>query len=325
MSTGLTVGSVVRSKPRAESYLQSIVPYPITPIGPQDPTDLRFSPLETRDVIINLDPTAIFRQVYYRFQLENEYAGPALAGSLSRASGTPTVTGAGTSFRNDFLIGDIVWYVTSSNKVAYTTVKAIVSETTMTVADSQGLAAASSSYGKALARNIPAAYGGDWGGDWIADMVQTAGTISATTVSSNLVGVGTAFLTQLVPGEKIRVPADDGSIQYLIVNTITSNIAATVRGFPAVAITGKAYVTFYTRYSDLTFNIFTAAGLWLGQTNVQANQGAFGSVDLLHGLDGVAHTPYFYGRSDAIVLRIQNTQNDARRVHGHVGAVRILT
>jgi hypothetical protein len=328
MSTGLNPESLARPRARTESYLQSLVPYPISPLGPQNPVDLRFNPRESKDVVLNLDPTAIFRQVYYRFQLKNEYAGPALTGVLTwgaEAIGTLLYTGVGTAFLGQLAPGYTIWYV-AGNVLRYATVDKVLTNTTFLAVQPIEAAATAEPFGKMLGRNIPAASGAAQKLDWIADTIVNTGTVSLTTVSSTMTGVGTLFTTQLVVGDKIQVFGDDGREQYLIVDSITNNTTATIKGFPSAAITAKAFSRFYTRYSDLEFQVYNSAGLSFGKpVIVQASQGAFGSVDLFQGKDGLIHRPYFLGRSEAIILKITNRSYDARLVHGHVGGVRVLT
>ncbi len=327
MSTGkgYKASPVFRATARTESYLQSLVPFPISPLGPQDPVDVRFAPRESKDIVLNLDPMAMFMQVYFRFQVKNEYAGTTETGTISRSAGSTRFTGAGTSFISRLVVGDVLWYVNAAHTVVYNTVTKILTATTLTVSGPNTTAATASAFGVMRGRNIPTDAGVSQRDDWTAGTIFNTGTLSIGTASSAVVGVGTLFTSQLVAGDKIQVFGNAGREQYFIIDTITDDTHATIRGYAAETVTAKPYTRFYTRYSDFVFNIYTAAGVWLGETNVAANQGAFGSVNLATGQDGIIHRNYLYGRSDAIILTIRNTQNDARRLHGHVGGVRVLT
>lgn len=329
MSTGYAASPIFRKKARAESFIQTLLPY-VAPTGDiQGLTEVRFGPLEGKEIPLNLDPTAIFRQIAFRFQLKNEYAGPALTGVLTwsgTAVGSILYTGVGTAFLSQLLPGRYVWYVDNTNTLRYVRVQQVLSDTQFIGADPIQAAATAQAFGLMQGRNIPTDWSTGQEEDWTASTYQNTGTVSVATGSNALTGVGTLFLSELVVGDKIKLYANDGRELYLIVASIASNTSATLRGYPAASATGKAYTRFYTTYADLAFQVSDAEGTSFGKPSVvQAVQGAFGSFDLQFALDGIAHRPYFLGRSGAILLKIQNLVNDARLVHGHVVGVRVLT
>lgn len=327
------VSQVVRNRVRTESYLQSLIPYPIDPIGSQNPIEFRLAPGEIRQVPVNFDAIGQFMMFYIHFQIANEYAGPQQAGTLAIAAKSNTFTGSGTHFTSVLQNGDVIWYINNSNQLSYAIVSQVVSDTVIKTSSAIPIAATSSLYGPMLSRNIPTTFGDDYGSDWAAETIMNTGTISLSISSSTMTGVGTKFLTQLVPGDKIEVFGNSGQIQYVIVNAITSDTSATIRGFAPLVSTSKPYTRFYTRYSDLEFNIFTAAGVWLGQSNVSYNQGAFGGAtaifqhkDMMHRVpEGLIRRTYLYDPSGGLNVQMRNTQADARRVHAHLIGLRIMS
>lgn len=316
-----------RSAARAECFIQSIIPWPLGPEDPQDLVDVRLGPNETREFNLNFDPTAVFEQVFFRFQVKNEYASPDLTGVLSfAATDTKVYTGVGTAFLAELLPGDVVGYVNDSDEFVEVTVRAVTADDTFIGSKRITVAATDKTFVKMIPRNIPADWSTGLRGDWAAGTITNAGTITVNPANNTLVGVGTLFTTQLVVGDKIQVYANDGTQMHLIIESIADDTNATLRGFPPLAATAKAYSRFYTRYSDLEFQIFDSAGRSFGPPiNLEANQGAFGSADLLHGMDAILHREYWLGRREAIILKVKNRASDARRVHGHVYTVRVLT
>ncbi|TRX33260.1 HYR domain-containing protein [Flavobacterium sp. ZT3R18] len=80
---------------------------------------------------------------------------------------------------------------------------------------------------------------GDWNNvdTWAA--VARTGTITASTGSSTVTGVGTSFLTEIVPGDKIYNSA--GTTLIGTVLSITNNTSLTLTGNASNAISGAAY------------------------------------------------------------------------------------
>jgi hypothetical protein len=333
-ASGYSLDSAARAVARAESFALSLVPWPRMPKDPADLVDVRLRPGETREFNLNFDPTAVFMQVAYRFQIKNEYAGPQLTGVLDfdgLDTANPIFTGIGTLFTTELSIGDTIWYVSSNGSgidiVSYVTVKKILSDTAF-MGDAVKINGTgyTSVYGKMLGRNIPTDWATGQQEDWTAGTVLNTGVVGIGFNADNLVGTGTLFNSELVVGDKIQLFDDNGDLQHYIIASIASDTSAFIHGLTTASATDKAYTRFYTRYSDIEYQIFDSTGKSFGsKLNVQANQGAFGSIDLLKAIDGILHRPYWLGRREAIILRMKNLTNDARRVHGHVYTVRVLT
>lgn len=328
--TGYSTQSSARTNMRAESFLQSLVPYPVSPLGPQDPVDVRIPGNGTVDIPMMLSGVGTYRQVVARFMLKNEYAGPLLTGSLSwnaAAIGGIMYTGVGTAFTSELRAGDVVYYTAGlvTPVAVEVTVAEVVSDTQFKGQQTVS-AATTSTFGKMLGRNIPTDWSTGLELDWTAGTWMNRGTVTLSNASTALTGVGTAFLTELVVGDRIQLFSDTGVLFTVVVAAITNNTAAVIRGFSPFTATGKAYTRFYTRFSDISFSLSNATGtVFSKDVRVQAVQGAFASVDLAEALDGIMHQPYFLGRNEAIMIRLHNHAPDARRVHGHVYTVRVLT
>lgn len=329
MSTGYSTAATSRVRPRAESYLQSLIPWPITPEGPQDPVDIRIAGGATVEVPINFNAVGTYRQTALRFMVKNEYAGPALTGVLTwtgAAIGSFAYAGVGTRFLSELRVGDYAWFVGDDNEVYEVYVSKVVSDTQFLSTSPVRAAATAQDFGVMLGRNIPTDWSTGQEDDWTAGTVQNTGTVTLTAGANTLAGVGTLFLTELVVGDRIEVTANSGVKMYVLVDTITNDTTATIKGFAPLTATAKSYTRFYTRFSDIAYQLGDSSGRSFGQEIiVQAQQGAFGSMDLYKAIDGIMHQPYFLGRREALVLRIRNRAPDARRVHAHVYTVRVLT
>jgi hypothetical protein len=127
------------------------------------------------------------------------FAANALSGTISSTAGSATITGAGTNFTGELSVGDWIRVNTEMRQVT-----AIGSATSMTV-------------NLVLRENNTNITGFDL----------TGTTTLAYTIGTNtLTGAGTAFLSTLAPGVKIRL----GSGQTVIVDEVNSNTVATIKG-----------------------------------------------------------------------------------------------
>jgi len=129
------------------------------------------------------------------------------AGTVTATNGSPTVTGAGTTFLN-YHAGEPI----AIAGVGYI-IQSIASNTSLTLASNYGQATGA---GKAFTAN-PA----------------LAGTVATTAGSNTVTGTGTTFLTDFKVNDTININGTDFIVQSIASNlsmTVTTNAAATAAG-----------------------------------------------------------------------------------------------
>jgi RNase P/RNase MRP subunit p29 len=327
---GYSVRPENRPTGKAWNYFYSLIPR-VNSGDAQDDNrvEFRLGPLEARDIPVNLDQDSQFFHHFIRFEVANEYALiPGLTGDVYAAVGN-ILNGVGTLFRAELRPGDVVW-ISTDTTVFYFTVASIISDTALRTGEFIGIALSSIAepfpFGKMQSRNTPMV---PWPGIDV-HRYRATGVISITATTNVLTGVGTLFTTELVIGDKIRVIDNSNVEQFFIIGTIVDNTNATLLAPAPNTVTSRAYLKFYTDYTDIEFQIYASGGggqRLLGQGRVLSNQGVngAGNPEIVPGGGGFAaiRRPYLYGKAGAVTVRVKNLVNDARRVHAHLFGVRI--
>ncbi len=199
-------------------------------------------------------------------------------GTISVTSGSATVTGSGTAFKSDFIVGDFIGTAGGQGL----RITAVTSDTSITVSSTFAATESGVGYYRGGFREtttcglnlymVSDAVGGNVGyllstrnvlsGDTLVDLpkVQKTGSVSVTSGSKVITGSSTSFLTDFVVGQRIAV-LNGSNISATYVASIQSDTQMTTTGNFSSTWSSSTIYVLLEKYRQLPFNpLFNSSG-----------------------------------------------------------------
>jgi len=192
-------------------------------------------------------------------------------GTVSVTSGSAAITGSGTTFTTDFIVGD---FITTAGGQALR-ITTITNNTSMTAASNFSSTESGVSYRRGGVREtnscglnlymVSDAVGNNVGyllstrnvlsGDTLVDLpiIQKSGSASVTSGANTITGSSTAFLTEFVVGQQVVVKSGS-NIGWATISSIQSNTQMTITGTWGLTASSASVYVAIEKYRQLPFN-----------------------------------------------------------------------
>lgn len=192
-------------------------------------------------------------------------------GTISVTNGSATITGSGTTFTTDFIVGD---FITTAGGQALRIVT-VTNNTSMTAASNFSVTESGVSYHRGGVREtnscglnlymVSDVVGNNVGyllstrnvlsGDTLVDLpiIQKSGSVSVSSGANGVTGSSTAFLTEFVVGQQVVVKSGS-NVAWGTVASIQSNTQMTISGTWGLTASGASVYVAIEKYRQLPFN-----------------------------------------------------------------------
>lgn len=205
---------------------------------------------EIKDIPIITEQDTAYRLINIKYSIYRDCAGArigtnALFGITEGTTALGVTAGTG-DFTTDLIEGSPLYWVNDDDEIQ----TAIV----VTITDDDNLVINKTTTGESTAQRLFFGQYCDTTG--VCEQVLTApttltGTITITTGSAAIVGVGTLFVAELTVGDMILFIADDGTQRIAQITVITDNLNATMNFLAANVDFPATGVTFSVRASNI--------------------------------------------------------------------------